>query len=536
MSKHPKLAFANISQLIKNYQGTHAPLRAGQADFLMAIDNRTRAIIATYHGWLKHGIVEDALHLGKKVTQGLIVDAYVAMQKKIIGFLCVTVGTLLHDVRAEKERASTWWDLTYNKLLTEIEGNITSVLDNISKNILLKDFVDYSSVTDIIDKIKFYDDTLSRQTSLARLLHGRMLPFSQSLDPLRSRKLRNGVFDGSCYGHVKSWCNDISRHGYCEKFHCLDTEVMDYQEHQKLTLLHASWVCDIYAKTDLKQVLASMLSSVKADRTYILHLMSYSGHGHVIGIRLIQASHDVEFFDPNFGTFVFDKQENFCKYLADLLCGEYYDLFVHKNIVGGELRLHESGVQPLDAKPCLPSFGQTQKYETRYAKNAYRALSSSLYEVAYQNRSYLIDISYTERHQQDMLSSAALGTIFASMAVFISNSLIVELDAVPILTIYASVIAAGVVIENKSRVISSVLGGLRGYLRFDHDESVSDRRMSKMRFDKKHPWVNNMSRDSEVDNNVFLFNTRNRSSPDLRDEKRVVESDLDDRRPLKKHR
>lgn len=506
------MAFAKIPQLLNEYQSGHDQLSQSESNFLLAIENRFRAIISTYHAWMKNGVIDDARQLNKPLTQQMIIDEYLTIQQKSKGFVCIAVGQLLHDIRVEKKNNIS--NLEYIRLLDKIAASTLSVLDNVKNNVILSSKATYQTSAEAIDDVKsgIYTNGLNGYTQFINALNGRYLPFTQEDDPFRSREKNDGSYQGGCSGHVATWCKGINKSGFYSSMYCLDAETYESQHHQVVDHLCADWVSDFYAETDFRMLLSNLLDHVQSDKVYRLFIHPGTDEAHVMGLRYISSCHSFECFDPNYGTFVFEQRECFIIFLANLLCDEYFSFLTVKNVVKGELKLYESGNQPENAIPSIPPL-TTQLQMTAGEINAIEnELTFSLSAEAMMRGIKLEDHSYLQRHWSNILAGAGAGLSVSRLLPYLTQGTSLMNPVTAALT--ATCIAAGIVVESNSKLISSIGKAAFMYLLNGLLWPFPDKEIDVSKYEKEHLWVDKRCNNG-IGSHAFLFKTRTSGDEDI---------------------
>ncbi|HTM63354.1 MAG TPA: hypothetical protein VL360_02485 [Gammaproteobacteria bacterium] len=133
---------------------------------------------------------------------------------------------------------------------------------------------------------------------------GSFYPAFQSTDPLVGSKYsENDKFDvdlGQCYGHVISWARQIKINGEAKYINLLNRYADEMQKNQIYMSMEPIPSAHIIAER--------IINSMQFDYIYRVGIYQ-KNRGHALGIRLIPGTYFIEFFDPNFGLFVLDKNK-----------------------------------------------------------------------------------------------------------------------------------------------------------------------------------------------------------------------------------
>ena len=283
-----ELTLARINELIDQYGIQHTDIDDQHKTFLTSIQNRIRAIFVAQKGWLKFGVIDNAVRLNQPLTQTALIDEANDIQEKTIGFTWITVSQLLRDIAQEKNDNHP---THYQQLLLEIEQSCHAIINNLSKWVRVKENPKFPH--DVIDSIQDTDCTafFSDESAIVKVIQalgGRVFLFRQCDDPLSQT---DG--DGYRYGHVEDWRKEISLNGFASHLPRLDRNV--YSSH-KSQGLGKSFTFPVSAKyyystTDFRQLVKELLASMQSDKIYGLSFPFRANIRHRIGMRFLSRQH-----------------------------------------------------------------------------------------------------------------------------------------------------------------------------------------------------------------------------------------------------
>lgn len=205
------------------------------------------------------------------------------------------------------------------RLLEESKKTNSDLYDDILSS-LLKNIL-------AVERQLLKNKTYSPPEYLLNLAHayGVYIPMNQANDPIYGSYFKNFLIDdneGSCLGYVVKWAKEIEKNqGGSSCNFLLDEQTFEGQNNMQFT----SW--DYYTYDPLtilydEEFPDIMLSNIKNNDVYRMSLRSDSS-GHACGIRKIPKKNSqdfqIEFFEPNYGFFLFDKQRDFSKWFLDYL-------------------------------------------------------------------------------------------------------------------------------------------------------------------------------------------------------------------------
>lgn len=159
----------------------------------------------------------------------------------------------------------------------------------------------------VFEKTQYFKNQLFHYSTLyhmASKFDGKHLPLIQSFDPLSGSEGAELMSNsqGRCSGYVCGWATQIVKH---LKFSFLTDDVnFEYQQYKHKTEydIILALECNINFVEELQ-------SNLEENKIYYLALRNSKEHGHAVGIRKIPIKSSkecqVEFFDPNFGLFLF---------------------------------------------------------------------------------------------------------------------------------------------------------------------------------------------------------------------------------------
>ncbi|MBV8802991.1 MAG: hypothetical protein JO131_08545 [Gammaproteobacteria bacterium] len=218
----------------------------------------------------------------------------------------------------------------HNKILNTVSLNISTTIQNINpewqpptytgeeKNIKIQSLPENKNDTHQLSQGLYY---------FTNILNGFYIPLNQSLDPL------NGDAQGYCFGHVLSWSDEISKKGrYTSPQLSISPELDHEQIHQKEDKYDMCYFHKYHLSLDLYSIIDNILKNIDTTFTFSISLRSQGNTGHACGIRKIPSTNEIEFFDPNYGIFVFKTEESFRIWFLRLLQMSYFDKGIENSI------------------------------------------------------------------------------------------------------------------------------------------------------------------------------------------------------------
>lgn len=386
MSTERILTLSSVYYLSNDYLSTHPELTETQQTHLRQIQNAITAIEVAQKGWLKSGggyisFARRNLELEKKsgsldkqselgtkqselgpkqseehskrhdkdvaeLTQELLLEEAEKAYKDSLNFTYIIMNHLLYDINYGRY-ARTARDLPdlFGDIRTHLNCVISALEDNIPQGVKK-----YNTTTppklEITDDEK-YNLFAFKENPCIRLaiqLGGRYLPVKQIFDPLR------GENEGLCFGYTRDWINEVAEQGYYQSTPRADIKTYTYQINQQKIKKEDKLVIESSYKNgmDVSLALDSLLQKIEDHVIYSFRTVPQSHEpGHAMGLRRIHHSGEIEFFDANFGIFVFPDVHKFRTWFLLLLRNEYCQK-------PGKLALSEARLQPQNAVATIP--------------------------------------------------------------------------------------------------------------------------------------------------------------------------------------
>ena len=183
----------------------------------------------------------------------------------------------------------------------------------------------------------------------AQIMGGRYLDFKQSLDPIKEKN------EGDCYGYFRSWVEQITSGNTQADFLRPYRETHASQLNQFLIKREeifkerVSLNFSVFEFPDIESTLKidSMLKKLQDKKIYGLNLKGERSHR--IGLRKIEATQEIECFDPNVGVFTFKTEQAFKIWFRDLLSRYNYSA----------IKLYDVGDQPSKSTSFVPETTKT---------------------------------------------------------------------------------------------------------------------------------------------------------------------------------
>lgn len=245
---------------------------------------------------------------------------------------------------------------------------------------------------------------------LANQLEARYIPFSQRFDPLIGKD-----FHGACYGHVLSWRDEIVATGKYLAMPRLDRNTFLYQKNQSTNfIMITGFQKSICRWKAIEKIIASLRDEYIYELSFCWkNLSGHSLSGHSTGLRKFKTG-EVEFFDVNFGLFIFKNSQTFRVWFIYLLF-EYHDYLFH-------IELNKIGVQPDNAIPTIPPIQLPKENieEISFAKQAdiYNAYKLIAHRAAISACKNDFRSQYLIYHEQQEIYFSIRNYLYNKIAIF----------------------------------------------------------------------------------------------------------------------
>lgn len=320
---------------------------------------------------------KELLKESKQMHRNMLIFSYIqakAIKKSIEEF------RESNDPSEDKSHSSEWESETVSNLLDNIDNCLQAVINSIKRDTHIKKKPKKTS--------SFHDDEHKSKESIAyelhfddrqmKLLSGKLpiqkiakkfgasyYPLTQSLDPLvGGEKSKDNIIrnKGICGGLVMVWGDEIIKRGKYLRLPVGDsitthkqlTQLSQFEQWHKKAAKEKdkSAVSNfIYKdKISLQGVLANILNYIDSESVYLMQTRIYNdpNDSHILGIRQLPNG-NIEFYDPNYGIFVFQSIINF-------ECWFIYLYEEYASDKGGEIRVNKMGLQAENAETTLPLY------------------------------------------------------------------------------------------------------------------------------------------------------------------------------------
>lgn len=211
-------------------------------------------------------------------------------------------------------------------------------------------------------------------------LNGRFFPFNQAADPLLINRGK-----GACFGDTYNWIMQVKSNK--NKLHPLsaDIKTMKQQKTQKKIkklLAENHLMSNILENNyhnffDIWKISHQITHSLQTRNIYSLNYI-FGKENHILGLRQIPESKEIEFRDSNQGHFVFKTSQDFQKFFYLNFSSFYFPKVKH-----GIIAVNSFGKQPANTKASLPiiindlpqvfHFQQTPSLDSFYTRIQYGA-------------------------------------------------------------------------------------------------------------------------------------------------------------------
>lgn len=188
-------------------------------------------------------------------------------------------------------------------------------------------------------------------------------PFSQSLEPQKGAMVsktpsKTVEFRGGCSGHVYDWIYQIFQGSkkltltYDIRTH--DAQIFRKENKEKLEVLKHE---RLHLDTHLKKGIEHLMNVIENGNIFELNLIDITNQtpGHAIGIRYIKAIDAYEFFDPNYGIYLFNHKADFSQFMS-FMVSFYFSRFPINDGYLNEVKSNGKNIrsfvtQPFNANP-----------------------------------------------------------------------------------------------------------------------------------------------------------------------------------------
>lgn len=202
----------------------------------------------------------------------------------------------------------------------------------------------------------------------ANSLDGIYYPINQYFDPFQGMsndEYKVKQINGICFGYVQIWAQKIADKGKSSLLFKNDAETFNHHKNQSRVGQGVSGF-DYTHIYEIEEKFGILLSKISTEYVYRLVL----NRDHAAGIRKIPHSTKIEYFDPNFGLFVFPDAERFKIWFSNYFLYNYFKM-------DGRIHLYRQQDQPIHATPSIPDI----TIDTNYSyspKFLYEVLSTNI--------------------------------------------------------------------------------------------------------------------------------------------------------------
>lgn len=390
-----RLNLAMASAYIRIFLRDNKRLSDEDKQLLYQFIERIRAIEHILRGWLAGGHIA-TYHLEEenpsfkkiaKTQQQDLINESVDAHEKMLNFTFLQTKNLQADLEKVFDRPD--WKRQKNKvvLLSQLNECFNAVIDELQNNRPVQEIeIEVEKEKEIEEsekgKEKIHahktesastqkndvsfqlaltdeeENTLEGDRDLyrnAKALGAKYYPYTQAANALAGQKKKGDEFlsKGMCDGLSRAWSDEIMEKGKSLKQPVSDKRVTYYQENQEpvskyLENLHANEKIKYFSYNVVNDKLVlALLDNINDDSIYLIGFYPAQEVPHSSGVRKLKNG-QIEFYDPNFGIFVFPDRNDFQVWFQHDLLPKY------AGELGGKLQLINAGKQPSNATASLP--------------------------------------------------------------------------------------------------------------------------------------------------------------------------------------
>lgn len=350
LKNNPSLSNEDKSQFFKLRNGIVTVLnQAGWQKVGAFSEEAVRAIRARYleSERKRSESKEQKLKLTQQDINVLSADTYV----KTLNFTHRILRKLLTDLDAfETDAAYYSFRAWHSNILDQINTDIEATLDLLRQNRL--------SETELVltyPEVKQFRGTIHHQ--LAAKLGAFYIPTNQAFDPLRGKvRLKTNEMknpEGTCAGHVFSWAEEVRQKGHSLLLFRSNEFTIAHQDRQKSYKPFFRFHVNIDETDDIPSAIDQLFERMDSRSIYGVSSIHRNFPGHMMGIRKIPHTNQIEFVDSNLvNPAVFENLDKFKIWFGYI----YSDLYFHG---GGRISIYPIATQPDNARCSIPEIERT---------------------------------------------------------------------------------------------------------------------------------------------------------------------------------
>lgn len=345
MPRHINLDAASLS--IDKFLKAHTSLSTAEMQFLLSIKNTIVVLDKANTGWVKKdGVVAKSKTAagGQPISQAVMNQEAASAQLQVINFFLIILKSLEKQLDEKIQNKAAEQSSAFCQLLKEIkiaiEGNLKHLqVCGVLSDTKLPETAKLKRVQ-LPDEQKKYFGTPLDIYLLCTLFGGSYYMMKQKYDVMygrpRDEKGEWIASSGMCKGALMVWTQEVETMGCFESLRSAINETA-YEFQYDQSKMKFKTILTFPINTFL--MMDNVLAKLSSDHIYACTL-SGNNTPHIVGIRKT-VKNQIEFFDANFGVFVFPEANNFA-YWFNLFLGITYSEYL-------EIELKEIGRQPKNA-------------------------------------------------------------------------------------------------------------------------------------------------------------------------------------------
>ena len=278
------------------------------------------------------------------ITQKDLIHEAINETKKGIGFSIVFAEKLIADMESDRKYLEALH--RHSELFAKVKECVSEV---IKTNLGIINHVE----------TRLSPTSLPSVYHLATLLKARYIPFNQSTEPLRGKPSEESVYKAACYGHAMDWKDEIEATGlYVGTPRSDKKNYLKHRSQNQNNYIHGK-KCP--SDGEIAFAVEELIQNLNFNNQIFRLSYGSNNTGHSMGFRQLK-NNEIEFYDSNFGVFIFQDISSFKIWLSELLAFYLKD---RKYATDFSIMIYKIGVQPLHATASIPQIKTSATLETK---------------------------------------------------------------------------------------------------------------------------------------------------------------------------